>query len=99
MKHLNFSGNLDLKHNIVAKFLLRSHSLSQYMTIKQKINQGAIQKVCHFIHLCNTLPILLYHLSCNIKSNKLWKEKKEGFYIYGCFSVSRYVKEGRKSDS
>ena len=64
---------MDVKGMIVAKFLLRSHFLSVYnnMTIKQQINHGAIQKVCHlhngifhYINLCHTLTILLYLLSC-----------------------------------
>ena len=40
---------MDVKGMIVAKFLLRSHFLLVYnnMTIKQQINHGAIQKVCH----------------------------------------------------
>ena len=56
------------------------------MTIKQQINHGVIQKVCHshngvfrYFHLCHTLPILLYHFSCAIKTNKLWNEEKEDF--------------------
>ena len=47
------------------------------MTIKQQINHGDIQKVCHLhndifhsIHLCHTLPTLLYHLPCIIKNIK-----------------------------
>ena len=43
------------------------------MTVKQHINYGAIQKVCHShdgifhsINRCHTFSILLYHLSCVI---------------------------------
>ena len=57
------------------------------MTIKQQINHGAIQKVCHLhidifhsTHLCHTLSILLYHLLCIIKNNKLCNERKGDFF-------------------
>ena len=43
------------------------------MNIKQQINKGTIQKVCHLykgvfrpIYLCHTLLILLYYLPCVI---------------------------------
>ena len=76
------------------------------MTVNQHINHEAIQKVFHLhngifhsINLCYTFSILLYHLQCVIhKNNKLWNERKEDLlYIYGCFSVSRFIKGGRKS--
>ena len=48
-----------------------------------------------------TLLILLYHFLCVIHyvllGNGRMREEKI-FCIYGCFSVSRYVKEGRKLD-
>ena len=43
--------------------------------------------IFHFINLCQTLPISLYHLQTNFEM----KEKKN-FCMYGCFSVSRYAK-------
>ena len=60
------------------------------MTIKQQINHGDIQKVCH------TLPTLLHHLPYFIKNIKLWDEKNEDFCIYGCLRVSHYIEGGRK---
>ena len=62
------------------------------MTIKQQINHGAIQKVCHLhndifhpIHLCHTLSILLYHipLGYSIKVTNYGMREKTTFRIYG----------------
>ena len=57
------------------------------MTIKQQINYGAIQKVCHFyneifhsIDLCHTLLILHYHFPLFIKNNKQWNDRL--FFVY-----------------
>ena len=43
------------------------------MTVKQQVNHGTIQRVCqldngifHPIHLCHTLLILLFNLTCVI---------------------------------
>ena len=75
LKRWNFLDNLHFKGKIVAMFLSRSHFLSicNDMTVKQHINHGAIQKVCHLhngifhsINLCYTFSILLYHLLCVI---------------------------------
>ena len=42
--------------------------------------------IFHFINLCQTLPILLYHLQTNF-------EMKEKFFcMYDSLSVSRYAK-------
>ena len=57
------------------------------MTVKQHINHGAIQKVCHFyngifhsINLCHTFSILICPLiALFTKNNKLWNERKEAF--------------------
>ena len=66
LKRWNFPNNLDFKGKTVAKFLIRSHFLSIYsnVTNKQKINHGAMQKVCHLhndifhlIHQCLTLSV------------------------------------------
>ena len=48
-KRWNFPECLDFKDKTVAKFLVRSHflSISNNMTVKQHVNHGAIQKVCH----------------------------------------------------
>ena len=58
------------------------------MTTKQQIDHGDIETVCHLhneichsIHLCHTLPTLLYHLLCVMKSIKLWNEKN-GKFLY-----------------
>ena len=75
------------------------------LTVKQCINHEAIQKVFHLhngifhsINLCHTFSILLYHLPLgySLKTNYGMTEKKN-FCIYGCFSVSRFIKGGRKS--
>ena len=58
------------------------------MTVKQHINYGAIQKVCHShdgffdsINLCHTFSILLYHLSCviHLKQQTMEREKRRVF--------------------
>ena len=66
------------------------------------INHGEIQKACHLhndtfhsIHLC-PFKRYYYHLPCAMKIVKLWNEKNKDFLFYGSFSVSRYVKGGRK---
>ena len=80
--------NLNFKDKIVAKFLFRSESLSIYnnMTIKQHINHGAIQNVCH-LHNCIFMSLTSVTL-CQFyspiillptKNNKLWNERKEDF--------------------
>ena len=43
--------------------------------------------IFHYINLCHTFSILLYHLP-----------KKKIFCIYSCFSVSRYIKGVRLID-
>ena len=64
------------------------------MTIKQQINHESIQRVCHLYNVNFTLsPPLCYSLKI---TNYGLREKKI-FCINGCFSVSRYVKGGRKS--
>ena len=77
------------------------------MTIKQQITHGTIPKVCHLYngifhsipcYLCHALSIFLSTSPELVtKNNKLWNETKEDFCIYGCFSVSRNIKGGRKS--
>ena len=64
LKHRNFPGILDFKGQTMAKFLIRNHFLSMQnnVTIKQRINHGTIQTVCH---LHNSIfqpihPIYLY---------------------------------------
>ena len=98
---------LDFKGKIVAKFLLRSHFLSKCnnMTIKQHINLGPIQKVCHLnsgnFYSINRCTLSQFHSFTSLvlftKNSKLWNERKEDFFMYGCLSVSRYIKGGRKS--
>ena len=74
------------------------------MTIKQQINHGAIQNVCHLhndnfsfhspvSHFVNftPLPTLCYSLT-----NYRIREKNN-YCIYDCLSVSLYMKGGRKS--
>ena len=60
---------------IVPQFLIRTHfiSVQDNITIKQQINHGTIQKVCHLhsdifhlIYLCHILSVLLYYLPCVI---------------------------------
>ena len=62
------------------------------MAIKQQINNRDIQKVkvCHLhndishsIHLCHSLPTLLYQFPCVIRNIKHWNKKNEAFYVYG----------------
>ena len=93
LKCWNFPDTLDFKGKIAAKFLLRSRFLSIFdnMTIKQQINHGVIQKVCHlhngffhFINLCNTLSILIYHLPCVV-------EEKRRFYAYMAASAHHVI--------
>ena len=78
------------------------------MTIKQQFNHGAIQTTCHLLngifhsipfHLCNNLLILLCRLPLchSLKITNYGMGEKKIFCIYGYFSVSTYVKRGRKS--
>ena len=74
------------------------------MTVKQQIKHGTIQNVCqlhdgisHSIGLCHTVNFTLLLPPVNF-TKKLQNERKEGFFIYGYFSVPTYMKEGRKSD-
>ena len=86
LKRWNFPENLGFENNTVAKFLIKS-IFSQYnMTIKQRINHGTIQKVCHLhdrifrpIHLSHTLSILLFHLPCDIHLE--WEKRKLFVYM------------------
>ena len=77
---------------IVAKF----HFLSLYdnITVKQPINNGAIQEVCHFnncifyfIHLCHAVSVLLFIIPNVLltKNNKLWNDRKEDFLCIWLF--------------
>ena len=73
------------------------------MTIKQQINHGDIKKVCHLhndifysiqlVTLCQlysiTFPVLL-------KISNYGMRKMKTFCKYGCFSISHYIKGGRK---
>ena len=70
------------------------------MTIKQQIKHGSVQKVCHLyngifhhIHLCHTLSLPLCY-SLKIRNYRM---REKIFCIYYCFSISRYIKGGRKS--
>ena len=74
------------------------------MTINQQINHGDIQKVCHLhngifrhspvSHFVNfaLLPPMRY----SPKMKNYGVREKKIFCIYGCFSISRYIKGGRK---
>ena len=104
LKRWNFPDNLDFKGKIVAKFYCRSHFLSicNNMTVKQHINHGAIQKVCHlhngvfFLLTCLTLSQFLSIPSLTLftKNYKLWKERKETFFcIHDCFNYHVISKE------
>ena len=63
---------------------------------------GAMQKVCHsielFVTLCqfssNTTPVLFIKL---LKETIEW-EIRRLFFVYDCFSLSRCIKGGKKSD-
>ena len=46
-----------------------------------------------FVDFTLTLP-LCYSLNF---TKKLYNERKENFFVYGCFSLSRYIKGGKKS--
>ena len=90
LKHWNFPDNLDFKGKISAIFLTRSPLLSIWnnMTIKQQINYGTIQKVCHLhkdifhpIQLYHTLSILLYCLPCAIHTKKTMERQKRRFFV------------------
>ena len=85
----------------MAKFLIGSHSHLIYnnMIIKQQINRGTVEKLCHLyngifpsIHLCHTLSI--YSVTSPVlftENNKLWNEKKEDFlYIWPLQSIKLY---------
>ena len=59
------------------------------MAIKKEVSHRVTQKVCHLhngifhsipVHLCHTLSVLLYRFPCVIHYNKLWNERKEGFF-------------------
>ena len=66
------------------------------MTVKQHINQGAIQKVCQFLLTCLTLSQFLFIPSLVLftKNYKLWKERKETFFcIHDCFNYHVISKE------
>ena len=66
------------------------------MTIKQQINHGDIQKVCHIfhsIHLCHTQ---LYSITSPVLlkiSN--YGPRKMILCIYDRFSTSHYIKGGK----
>ena len=71
------------------------------MTLKQQINHEVIQKVWHFsshspvshlIDFIRSHPV--YYL---LKNNKLWIDRKDNSCTYDFFSVSRYIRRGRKS--
>ena len=78
------------------------------MTIKQQINHGTIEKVCHLhngiyypftqVTLCQfysfTFPVKGFS---SLKIRNYGMREKKIFCIIGCFSVSRYIKGGRKS--
>ena len=74
------------------------------MTIKQ-INHGVIQKVYHLYNgiflpfTCVTLCQFysLSSLSYSLKITNYGMREKKIFCIYGCFNLSRYIKEGKKS--
>ena len=83
---------IGLMWKIVAKF----HFLSLYdnITVKQPINNGAIQEVCHFnncifyfIHLCHAVSVLLFIIPNVLltKNNKLWNDRKEDFLCIWLF--------------
>ena len=85
LKHLNFPDNLDFKGKNVAKFLLRSHFLSNNMTVKQYINN--ISRRHHatcimgfFIPLTYVTLSQFYSITSLVlftKNKKLWYEWKE----------------------
>ena len=77
------------------------------MSIKKQIKRGTIQKVYqlhngifHPIQLFHTLSILHCHFPCVSYQTSLRNyrmRKRKIFCIYRCFTVSRYIKGGRKS--
>ena len=77
------------------------------MSIKKQIKRGTIQEVYqlhngifHPIQLFHTLSILHCHFPCVSYQTSLRNygmRKRKIFCIYGCFTVSRYIKGGRKS--
>ena len=74
------------------------------LTVKQHNNHGAIKKECHLrsgifhpINLSHTFSILLFHLFCVFTKMNYGMREKKIFCIYGCFSVSGFIKGGRKS--
>ena len=83
LKRWNFPDNLDFKGKVVAKKCV-TYIMAFFIP---------------FHYTCVTL-CQSYSIPCLLKftkNNKLWNERKEGFFIYGCFSVSRCIKGGRKS--
>ena len=103
----NFPDNLDFKGEIVGKFFLRSafFSICNNMTAKQQIMTEPFKTYVTCI-MAFSLPLTSVKLSqfysitffvLFTKNNKLRIKEKKIFCIHGCFSVSRYIKGGRKS--
>ena len=72
------------------------------MTIKLQIKKGAIKKVCQLHNgifnptgLCHTVNFILSIPLCYLLNFGIREEKT--FCTYVCFTVSRYIEEGRKS--
>ena len=74
---------------------------------KKKLNMGPFKKyvtcTMAFFTPCDYLPhILNFTLtrplcySLNV-TKKLQSERKEDVFVYGCFSLSRYIRGGKKS--
>ena len=101
LKRWNFPDNLDLKGKIKAIFLIRSHFLSIWnnMTIN-KLTRGPFKKyvtcIKVFLSFLPTLHLVNFTLSpplCySLKITNYGMKEKKTFSMYGCFSISRYIK-------
>ena len=106
LKRGNFPDNLEFKGKTVAKFLLRSHFLSicNNMTVKQHSNTDPFKKyvtciMAFFIPLTCVTLFQFYSITSvvfSLKTTNYGMREEKIFCIYGCFSVSCYIKGGRK---
>ena len=99
---LKFSRQFGFKGKIMAKLLWRKHFFSIYIN-KTTLTMGIFKKYVTwimilfipftYVTLCKlyfiTSPVLLKIPNYGIRKMKI-------FCIYGCLSISHYIKEGRK---
>ena len=61
------------------------------MTVKQQTNVTCI--MAFFIPSIWVTLYQVYSFTPPVLFTKQWTERKEDFFIYGCFSALRYIKE------